>query len=172
MQTTPAAGYRADENDSAMRVLGQFRQVFNAVRSHFHKLEEQVGIGGAQVWALSVIRDAPGIGINELAAHLNVRQPTASNLVKSLANRGMVETSRSRADKRNVQISITPAGLLAVSRAPGPANGVLPHALAHLPTDVLAQLEGNLSLLVAQLKVDEQAARIPLSELVGNTSNL
>lgn len=155
-----------------MRILGQFRQVFNAVRAHFHKLEEQVGVGGAQVWALAVIRNTPGIGINALASQLNVRQPTASNLVRSLINRGLVETTRNRTDRRSVEISITPAGLLAVSRAPGPTNGVLPHALAQLPEEVLVQLEQNLSMLVTQLKVGEQASRIPLSELVGAAPRL
>lgn len=151
-----------------MRVLAQFRQVFSAVRTNFHKLEEKVGVSGAQLWALSVIRDQGGLGINDLAARLNVRQPTASNLVKTLLKRGMVEVSRNEMDKRNVQLSITAAGSLAISRAPGPVNGVLPYALAELPPEVLAQLEQHLSLLVIKLRADEQAARVPLSELVSN----
>lgn len=155
-----------------MRVLGQFRQVFNAVRTHFHKVERQAGVGGSQVWALALIRDNPGVGISELTRRLNVRQPTASNLVKSLVNRGLVEIKRSEADKRSVQLSITPAGLLAVSRAPGPASGVLPHALMHLPPDALQQLEHDLVGLVAQLKADEQATLIPLSELVSGSHRL
>ena len=37
------------------QVLRQFRMLFNAVRRHFHRLEKQAGIGGANVWALSLI---------------------------------------------------------------------------------------------------------------------
>lgn len=169
---SPETIAEARQNVSAMRVLGQFRQVFSAVRTHFHKLEEQVGVSGAQVWALSVIRDQAGLGINDLAARLNVRQPTASNLVKTLVKRGMVDVNRHGMDKRNVQLSITAAGLLAVSRAPGPVNGVLPHALADLPPEVLAQLEQHLSVLVIKLRADEQAARVPLSELVSGAVRL
>lgn len=84
----------------------------------------------------------------------------------------MVEVSRNGLDKRNVQLSITAAGLLAVSRAPGPVNGVLPHALADLPPEVLAQLEQHLSVLVVKLRADEQAARVPLSELVSGPLRL
>lgn len=111
---------------------------------------------------MSVIRDQPSFGMNELASRLNVCQPTASNLVKSLARRAMVQVCRGSGDKRNAEISITETGLLAVNRAPGPINGVLPHALADLSPEVLMQLEQNVSLLVAKLRTDEQAARIPL----------
>lgn len=38
----------------------------------------------AQAWALSVIRDQPGIGMGELAKSLDVHQSTASNLVRNL----------------------------------------------------------------------------------------
>lgn len=50
------------QHEAAMRVLLQFRMVFGAVRSHFQKVEQAVGLGGAQVWALSVIAGTPGIG--------------------------------------------------------------------------------------------------------------
>ena len=47
------------------RVLRQFRQIFNAVKSHFRQVEKTVGLGGAQVWALSVIRETPDVGIGD-----------------------------------------------------------------------------------------------------------
>ena len=56
-------GPPAMADEPAARVLRQFRQVFNAVKTHFRQVEKTVGLGGAQVWALSVIRDIPGIGI-------------------------------------------------------------------------------------------------------------
>ena len=154
------------QNARAMRVLGQFRQVFGAVRAHFHKLEKQTGVSGTQAWALSLIRDESGLGVNDLAARLNVRQPTASNLVKTLVKAGLVEISRKMTDKRNVQLTITAAGLLAIDRAPGPVNGVLPHALAALEPEDLVQLESQLAVLVVKLGAGERSAQVPLSDLV------
>ncbi len=52
---------------TAAQVLRRFRVVFNAVRSHFQQVEKQVGLGGAQVWALSLVRDQPGIGMGGVA---------------------------------------------------------------------------------------------------------
>ena len=66
--------------DSVTRVVAQFRVIFNAVKAHLQDVERRAGIGGAQVWALSCIRDQPGLGVNDLARALKVRQPTASSL--------------------------------------------------------------------------------------------
>ena len=78
------------ESEPAFRVLRKFRRVFNTVRTHFQLVEKKVGVGGAQVWALGVIYKQPGIGINALAAAMDVHQTTASNLVKSLVHTNMV----------------------------------------------------------------------------------
>ena len=45
-----------------VRVLRRFRLVFNAVKTHFQQVEKKAGVGGAQFWALSVIRAHPGLG--------------------------------------------------------------------------------------------------------------
>ena len=64
------------------QVLRRFRVVFNAVRTHFQQVEKQVGLGGAQVWALSVVKDHPGIGMGGVAKSMDIHQSTASNLVR------------------------------------------------------------------------------------------
>src|SRR5512132_618056 len=85
-------------DEAAQRVLRQFRQVFNAVKTHFQQVERKVGLGGAQVWALSVIQQFPGIGVGRLAAAMQIHQSTASNLVKALVERGLVTMTRDVAD--------------------------------------------------------------------------
>ncbi len=147
------------------QVLRRFRVVFSAVRSHFQQVEKQVGLGGAQVWALNVVRDHPGIGMGMLAKHMDIHQSTASNLVKTLQRKALISMSKSPEDRRNVQIHVLPAGLAALAQVPGPFEGVLPEALARLPADTLLRLDQDLSELIALLKTDEQAASIPLGQL-------
>src|SRR3990167_10270887 len=57
-------------------VLRQFRVVFNAVKTHFQHVERQAGVGGAQLWALSVVAGHPGIGVGELALKMDIHQST------------------------------------------------------------------------------------------------
>lgn len=149
------------------RVLRQFRQVFNAVKTHFQQVEKKTGVGGAQLWALSIIRDQPGIGVNALAQAMDVHQSTASNLVKTLAEREYIVTSKAAQDRRSVQLHILPAGTRLLNKAPGPFTGVLPEALAKLDPATLVRLEEDLQELLAVLHTDERAANIPLGQVVG-----
>lgn len=147
------------------QVLRRFRVVFNTVRGHFQQLEKQVGLGGAQVWALSVVRDQPGIGMGGLAKSMDIHQSTASNLVKGLQRKEMLSMTKAVADRRNVELNILPAGLAILAKVTGPFEGVLPEALGQLPPETLARLDQDLGVLIKLLKADEQAGSIPLAQL-------
>jgi DNA-binding MarR family transcriptional regulator len=154
------------DHASAARVLRQFRQVFNAVKTHFQQVEKKTGVGGAQLWALSIIRSTPGIGVNALAEAMDVHQSTASNLVKTLVEREYVAATKGVVDRRSVQLKVLPAGTRLLSKAPGPFTGVLPDALAQLQPETLVRLELDLAELLARLKTDERAANIPLGQVL------
>lgn len=152
-------------NVPVAQVLRRFRVVFNAVKSHFQQIEKQAGVGGAQLWALSVIGANPDIGVNNLAKAMDVHQTTASNLVKSLVLSEMIAAEKKGADRRAVQLRILPAGRRVLRKAPGPFAGVLPDALARLDAETLARLDQDLALLIKLLAADERAASIPLAQI-------
>jgi DNA-binding MarR family transcriptional regulator len=154
-----------DSAEPAARVLRQFRQIFNSVKTHLQQMERRAGVGGVQVWALSIVRDRPGIGVNDVARALDVRQPTASNLIKSLVRQSCIDLRKEGSDRRAVQLYITPIGARVLRHSPGPFNGVLPEALAGLPPATLQRLEQDLAVLIESLRADEGAGRIPLGEL-------
>jgi DNA-binding MarR family transcriptional regulator len=157
--TTPAHA------ESASNVLRQFRVVFNAVKTHFQQVEKRAGVGGAQVWALSIIGAQPGLGVNELARAMDVRQPTASNLVRSLAEQELIEIRKDGRDRRAVQLHLLPGGQRVLLRAPGPFAGVLPMALTSLDAQALQRLERDLGALIKLLDADTNAAGIPLGQM-------
>jgi len=162
-KSTPGALDEA--NEASARVLRRFRLVFNAVKAHFQQVQRSAGIGGAQLWALSVIDAQPDIGVGRLARAMDIHQSTASNLLKALLTLDLVATQRDDADRRAVRLRITAAGARVLRNAPGPFAGVLPDALAQLDTEVLARLDHDLALLLQKLQVDERAAGIPLAQL-------
>lgn len=161
----PSRGAGPIPQEPALRVLRQFRLVFNSVKTHFQQVEKQAGVGGAQVWALSIIRDQPGVGVNDLARAMDVRQPTASNLVKALVDQGLIEVRKEGQDRRAVQLYVLPAGARVLRRTPGPFSGVLTEALASLDGETLQRLEGDLAALIRSLNPDERGAGIPLGEM-------
>ena len=152
-------------SEPATRVLRRFRLVFNAVKTHFQQVEKQAGVGGAQIWALSVVRANPGLGVNALAQAMDIHQTTASNLVKVLVNAEMLAAEKNGADRRTVQLRVLPAGSRVLRKAPGPFAGVLPEALARLDPDTLGRLDEDLSALIRELGVDDKAAGIPLAQM-------
>lgn len=151
---------------AAARVLRRFRAVFNAVKRHFQQVERLAGIGGAQLWALSVVQAEPGIGVGGLARAMDIHQTTASNLVKGLIGQQLLETHRDPDDGRAVRLHLLPAGEAVLQRAPGPFSGVLPEALSGLEAETLARLDHDLGLLLARLAPDRNAGAIPLAESV------
>lgn len=151
--------------DSATRVLRQFRIVFNSVKTHFRQVEREAGLGGAQLWALSVIAQTPGIGVTELARALDIHQSTASNLVRTLTQRGLISAAREGADRRGVALRALPPAEELLQRAPLPFAGVLPAALSSLDADTLARLETDLGRLIGLLAADEASAHVPLAQL-------
>jgi len=153
------------QREAVVQVLRQFRQVFNAVRTHFQQVEKHAGLGGAQLWALSLVNSHPGLGVSELAATMDIHQSTASNLVRALADRQFIKTHRRGPDKRIVQLTIEPAGTAVLARAPGPYTGVLPSALARLDDAALERLHQDLGVLIMTLGIDEHAAKVPMSQM-------
>lgn len=150
-RTARAAQDKDVVHASAARLLRRLRLVANAVKAHLREVESQAGVGGAQVWALSVVQASPGISVGELARALDVHQSTASNLVRALAQRKLVEPRRSEPDRRGVQLHLLPAGARVLRKAPAPFTGTLPHALASLAPTTLQRLDRDLATLAQAL---------------------
>jgi DNA-binding MarR family transcriptional regulator len=144
--------------------LRKLRLVFNTIKGHFRDVEKKAGVAGAQVWALSVIRESPGVGVNELARAMDIHQSTASNLLKPLIERGMVVASRAETDRRALQLKITARGVAVLKKAPGPVTGVLPDALSKLDLDTLLRLDNDLAGLISVLHADRRSAKTPLGQ--------
>lgn len=151
--------------EPSARVLRRFRSVFNAVKTHFQQVERKAGIGGAQLWALSVIQSRPDIGVGGLAEAMDIHQTTASNLVRAMVKAGLVVANKDGPDRRTTQLRVTPAGLRVLKKAPGPFAGVLPQALAALDNKTLTRLDRDLGTLLERLHADERAGGIPLAQM-------
>lgn len=151
----------------SMVVLRQFRVLFNAVKSHFQYMEKQAGIGGAQLWALSVVAERDGLGVSELAQAMDVHQSTASNLVRALVGKGLLVSQRDEPDRRAVRLSVTRDGAALLRTVPGPWAGVLPEALQQLDAATLARLHADLGALIQTLGEDaaSPSAQTPLAEM-------
>lgn len=150
----------------ATEVLRSFRLIFGNVRLHFRRIEEACGLGGAQIWALGLVRARPGIRVTELADAMSVHQTTTSNLIAGLVRKGLLRRERSETDQRVVRLFITDAAAALLLRSPGPVEGLLLQALRHMEAAELQQLNAVLQQVLAHMQTTHPgAADIPLTEL-------
>ncbi len=148
-------------------VLQQFRVIYGTMRQYFRLIEQCCGLPGSQMWILQEVERTPAIGVTELAQRLGIHQSTCSQLVERLVGLGYLEKQKAATDRRRVGLVLASSGQALIARLPGPAEGVLPAALASLPEVALKTLNINLAELIKHLQdSDDQFARVPLADMV------
>ncbi len=152
-----------------MNVLQQFRIIYGSMRQYFRDIEDRCGLPGSQMWILQEVTRTPEIGVTELARRMGIHQSTCSNLVEKLVGQGFLLKQKCSTDMRRVGLCLTREGRTAMDRLPGPAEGVLPYALASIPTVSLKTLEINLNeLLTFMPSRNDVFASTPLAEIVND----
>lgn len=155
-----------DSNPLSLEVLKKFRIIFGTVKQHFREVEQNCGISGSQLWIIRMVSKSPNIGVSVLAEQLSIHQSTCSLLVEKLVKRKLITKVRSTEDQRRVGLEVTNEAKSLLNKAPGPAEGALPNALATLPENVLNDLNNSLKKVIEKLgNRDEQFAYEPLSNL-------
>lgn len=155
-------------SDVAIEVLQQFRLIFGSMRQYFRLVEERCGIPGSQMWLLQEVARAPNVGVSDLALRMGIHQSTCSLLVDRLVAQGYLTKERRSSDLRRVGLRLAESGQSALAALPGPAEGLLPHALSELPKVVLKTLQINLDELIMHLPgKHEDSAGTPLADMLG-----
>jgi len=155
------------EQQLTLEVLQQFRMIYGAMRRHFREIEERCGLTGSQMWVLQEVQRSPGLGVTELAGRLGIHQSTCSLIVEKLVASKYLTKDHPHEDRRRVGLCLAEAGLKAIAALPGPAEGILPEALAAIPDVALKTLNINLSELIRHLpRRDDSYAGTPLADMV------
>jgi len=148
-------------------VLKQFRVLVRSMDTHYRRVEERSGLGGAQLWALAEIVGARHLTVGDLARKLAIHLSTASNLVKRLESMGLVERTREGEDQRVVTISATATGKKRLQKAPKPSAGILQKALMDMEARELRALHTQLEKVLQRMgRVDRRAASTPIGDIL------
>ncbi|RZI42895.1 MarR family transcriptional regulator [Herbaspirillum sp. HC18] len=148
---------------SDMAALQKLRIVIRAAQRHSMRVEKQCGVTGAQLWVLKEVHESPGLRVGDISARMAIHQTTTSNLVDSLAKKGLVTKSRDQNDQRVVTLQLTKKGAKVLTYAPTPERGLLPDSLRKLDSKDLRSLNKGLqALLIAMVEGDEAFALQPM----------
>lgn len=136
-------------------ILDNIRRLFQFVNEHSKRAVRETGLTGPQLWAIKVIAERAPIRVSELARRMYLHPATVVGIIDRLELRGLVSRTRSRTDRRVVEIDLTPQGRTLVAEAPEVFQGVLLKGLESLSLDTLQEVAGGLDKLVTILGVQE-----------------
>jgi DNA-binding MarR family transcriptional regulator len=102
----PVAAATVDTTELANRLRPVLLKLARELRREIHSL----GVTGGQAALLVQIKQAPGIGMRELAARERISVPGMSKFVARLEAAGLVQRDAVGGDKRRVGLTVTESG--------------------------------------------------------------
>jgi MarR family transcriptional regulator, organic hydroperoxide resistance regulator len=156
-----------DENSKRLaEIIDNIRRVFQVVNEHSKRAEKDTGITGPQLWAIKTIAEYAPIKGAELARRMYLHPTTIVGILDRLEARGLVVKTRSKVDRRIVEVELTEQGKTLVANAPEVAQGLLVKGLETLPEENLRRISDGLEELVRILGAKELPPSLMLSSEV------
>jgi DNA-binding MarR family transcriptional regulator len=129
-------------------IVDDVRRVFQVVNEHSKRAEKDTGITGPQLWAIKTIAENAPIKGVELARRMYIHPTTIVGILDRLEARGLIIRTRSKSDRRIVEIELTVQGKTLVASAPEVAQRMLVKGLEKLPEINLSRISDGLEELV------------------------
>jgi len=138
----------------ARAILDSIRKIVQVLRVASRAAEKGVGLSGAQLFVLQQLAERSASSLNELAERTATHQSSVSVVVRRLVERGLVSRTASSADKRRIEIDLTPSGRELLTDAPTTITMQLINGLAHMAPDEQTELADLLENWLRASKID------------------
>jgi len=152
-----------DKDGKVADIIDNIRRVFQVVNEQSKQAEKETGITGPQLWAIKTIAQYGPMKGAELARRMYLHPTTIVGILDRLEARGLVTKTRSKVDRRIVEIELTEQGMALVADAPEVVQGMLVKGLETLPEDKLLRIADGLEELVGILGAKEVPPYLILS---------
>jgi DNA-binding MarR family transcriptional regulator len=136
------------------RSLNAIRSIVRALRINTRSIELKMGISLAQLFVLQQLAERPADSLNELAERTATHQSSVSVVVRRLVERGYVSRIASAADKRRIEIDVTPAGRTLLAGAPTTIQTQLMRTLSEMDRSDQVTLANLLERWLRAAKID------------------
>lgn len=155
-----------NKSTKVAEIIDHIRRVFQVVNEHSKKAEKETGITGPQLWAIKTLAESGPIKGAELARRMYLHPTTIVGILDRLELRGLVVKTRSKIDRRIVEVELSEEGKALVANAPDVAQGILVKGLEKLPDENLLRIWDGLEELVRILGAEEMPPSLMLSSEV------
>src|SRR5579885_3483446 len=142
------------DSQAIERSMNAVRSIVRAQRINTRAVELKLGISLAQLFVLQQLVEKPADSLNELAERTATHQSSVSVVVRRLVDRGLVTRVASPADRRRVQIALTPAGEAVLRGAPPTVQSDLMHGMSRMSPEQRATLAELLEVWLLASSID------------------
>lgn len=129
-------------------VLRALRRITRAIDLHSRQLATTFGLTAPQLVCLRTIGNAGQITPSALAREVSLSQATITGIIDRLVARQLVERVRSETDRRQVTVTLAPAGQALIRTAPSPLQERFAQRLRVLPTEQRQAIQATLDSIV------------------------
>jgi DNA-binding MarR family transcriptional regulator len=145
-------GEDMDRTDVSLIAL---RRILRATELYGKELATAAGVTAAQFRALQIVSERGSATPKDIAARMGVSQATITALVDKLVARNLVTRERSERDRRQTNVTITPAGQATVDEAPDALQQRYVRKFEALEDWEQAQVIASLERVAAMLDADD-----------------
>lgn len=120
-------------DEYGQRILRSLRKIIRAVDIHSRKLNQHFHITTPQLICLHCLYQEGPMTLSRLANEVSLGASTTNGIVDRLEAKGLLSRTRSRIDRRKVELAVTEAGQKLIQSAPVPLQDSFCDALRRLP---------------------------------------
>lgn len=135
-------------------VLQALRRIIRAADLDARELARQTGLSTSQLLVMELLRGTGSMMVGAIARDVGLTQGTVTTLLDRLEERGLVDRHRNPADRRQVRVTLTDAGVALLATAPTPLQTRFLENFAPLRdwerTSILASLQRLAELMGAE----------------------
>ncbi len=129
-------------------IMQSLRRIIKTIQDYSHKVSDEYGITGPQLWALKTLSLNGNLSLGELSKRMYLHPSTVSGVVDRLEKKEYAFRERDQRDRRVVQVQLTPKGKRLVKRTPNPIQGKMVYGLGNLTKERLNLIYDSLQKLV------------------------
>lgn len=155
-----------DRTRVVAETIDDLRRIFQAVSDFSRQAERHSGLTGSQLWAVKIIAEFKTIRVSELSKRMYLHPATVVGILDRLEAQELVQRIRSKADRRVVDIELTPSGESLIKSSPDIAQDLLVKSLEKMSEDKLFKIHEGLLEFVKILGVEGVPPRLFLSNQV------
>lgn len=142
------------DKEAISEIIDNLRRVFQAINDYSRTAEQTTGLTGPQLWALKILANGAPMRVSDLARHMYLSAATVVGILDRLEGKGLVTRTRSKEDRRAVDLLLTETGQEMAARAPEVAQGMLMKSLDALSDEQFSCVEQGMKLMVRMLDAE------------------